>query len=204
VGFDPYPADTWAPTGFGRVKELFRPLDRLRERHGEEAIDPAHFDWGTWNVAVAKATLNVFRDRLSEAIEPAPTLSFQKVAGKRRDGVNITCEVTPEFAGALRRFIQAEWHPFDAFLDTHYTSRPGFHPYHSTDPADWMDETKALTEFRAGRGHKLGMLLRFVTQRSEAMRGETWDVPDIYYGITEFKPALFPPEHYGGSLPELR
>jgi hypothetical protein len=200
VDFDPYTAETWAPTGFGRVKDFFRPLDRLRERHGEEAIDPARFDWGTWNVAVAKATLDLFRRRLSEAISPAPTISFQKVAGKRRDGVNVTCDMTPPFSEALRRFIGSEWGAFGAFLETHYTSRPGFCPYHSIDPADWMNETEEFTEFRTGHNHKLGMLLRFVVERSEASRGETRDDADIYRKAAEDGP--YPEAHYSGSLPD--
>ena len=204
VDFNPYTAETWAPTGFGRVKDYFTPLESLRLRHGKEAVDPARFDWGTWDVAVAKATLDVFRDRLSEAIDPTPELTFQKVAGKRRDGVNITCDVTPPCSEALRRFIQSEWDAFAAFLDAHYTSRPGFLPYHSSDPTDWANGTESFTEFRTGRGHKLGMLLRFVVERSEAMRGRAMDDIDLYHATAEHDLHLLPAEHYRGSLPERR
>jgi len=197
TGFEPHVHPTWL-FGFWDTEGLFDPMPSLTDRYGED-FDPDRFDFSAYEQAVAQACLKVSRRRLQNAFgEAAPTVHFEGVSGKRRDGLYVQVEVSKYFCRFLRRYICRDavferqgqhLRDFSSWLDQRYKSRPGFHPWHSTDPEDWIDETAGFTDFRPCRqGHKLGALLKFVTTHWERCYGERWSEIDIYYAACEKQP----------------
>lgn len=210
--FRPHSSDTWIP-GYGEVMEFFEePTVRLEEEHGEENVDPALFDFGLFHDAVARIVLDISCDRIETALEHSyePDLnlrdkvSYQGLGGSRRDGIYARVRVDRPLATALQLYLFGDgeattrladladgnaprhYSDFAYWIDQRYSSRPGFLPYESTDPAEWARETSGFTDFRTDRrGHKLGTIFKFVMEHHESEYGEEWDPVDTYYAVVE-------------------
>lgn len=201
--FEPHVHQTWL-FGFWGTEGLFDPMPSLGDRYGND-FDPDRFDFQAYEQAVANACLEVSRRRLETAFrEAAPEVRLERVDGKRRDGLYVQVEVTRPFCRFLRRHVCRDagferqgqhLRDFASWLGGRYRSYPGFHPWHSTGPEDWIEETAGFTDFRPCRqGHKLGALLKFVTTHYERHYGEEWSEIDIYYAANETGPIS--PEIY--------
>jgi hypothetical protein len=202
TGFEPHEHDTWL-FGFQGTGGIFDPYPELVDMYDD--VDSGQFDFPAYEKAVAEGCFRVSMDRLQAVFgDCAPTIHFQKIGGKRRDGLYVQVDVDKPFCRFLRQHIlggedgrSSAWEDFSAWLERRYKSRRGFHPWHSTDPVDWIGATSGLTDFRGCRqGHKLGAILKFVVRRDEQSRGEEWDEIDVYYAAQEasergLSPTLF-------------
>lgn len=201
--FEPHQHDTWL-FGFEGTHNLFDPYSWLSDRYGDD-FDPGRFDFTAYETAVANASFQVSMRRIETVFgQSAPPISLQGIGGKGPDGLHVQVTVCHEFVRFLRRYICQDGgyerqgqhlSDFSSWLDTRYKSRPGFHPWHSTDPEDWLEATSGFTDFRGCRqGHKLGALLKFVVTHCEEHYGETWSNLDIYYDASEH--PISPELHY--------
>jgi len=220
--------DTWIP-GYEDVMGFFEePTVRLEEEYGEENVDPALFDFGLFNDAVARAVLDISCDRIESALSHSfkgdlnlrKKLSYQGLGGKHRDGIYARVRVDFDLAAAIQCYLfgngeagarlsdlhegtpPRHYSDFAHWIEERYASRPGFLPYESTNAAEWARETSGFTDFRPDRrGHKLGTIFEFVMKHHEAEYGDEWDGADLYYAVME-DGDLCLAEYYKGSLPE--
>lgn len=186
--FEPHVHETWL-FGFGGITGVFDPYPPLLETFGE--VDPGRFDVSAYEAAVAHACFESSLWRIEAVFrDSAPAITLQGVGGKRRDALHVQVALDRAFVRHLRRYVFADGgfercgmhlEAFSGWLDRRYGSRPGFHPWHSTAPAEWVEATDGFTNFRGCRqGHKLGALLEFVVTHYEAHYGEPWTVLDRY------------------------
>jgi hypothetical protein len=168
--------NTWAPffDGFG-PQSILRPEPDLTAEHGEELNFADDFENARWEAAVIAKVFPLIKERIQEAVPEFDVTSIERKPGKVDTSIAIDVPLAPKLSRKLLRYVEAHLEDFEARLEHVYSNGPGFWSYHSTDPQEWIEATGGFTDFDGdtdvaapgGRGHKLGALLKYVTEHYE-------------------------------------
>jgi len=193
--FENYTAETWL-FGFWGTDDYFDPHPDLKQKCQDHEVNWMHFDNEQYEREVAKACFQVSMSRIEEAFGFRPEITFQRVGGKRHDGLYVKVKVTKQLAQHLHKYINQRFSNFYDWIKSRYSPRSEFIPYHSSDAYEWANETNDFVDFQPdSRKHKLGACLKFCVIHDEAERNEEWEQIDIYYEASE-KGCPYPPVYY--------
>jgi galactitol-specific phosphotransferase system IIB component len=161
------------------------------------SYDDYDFNYEKYHLDVAKACVDAIETQLND-LGISVSVKFQELNSPREynfrnDRIDVVYTLGANSLNEIHGYLLENKDAFSEYVKDNYTSRSGFHSFHSNQSDEWLDNIKNGTDL----DHKLGAVLDFILQNENYTDDKLYyDVMDNVYLEADLKEGVRDNEEY--------